>query len=240
MGERLIESSLMKLLIEKFGQLYSETLGIDLRRGSDDEIFKWFFAAVLFGAPIKESSVIKTYKCFERHNLLSPNAILKAGWQGLVDVLDEGGYTRYDFKTADKLLAVMNTLLKEYGGSLNTLYEKSRNTRDLEQRLKSLGKGIGDVTISIFLREIRNTWRKTDSKPTSLVILAAKNLQITKGNMPEKVQKDLKNFWENNKIQHKTFSNFETALLKLGKDYCRKKRCNFCSLSAYCINVLQP
>lgn len=206
----------------------------------DEEVFKWFFASILFSAPIKESSAIKTYKCFEKQNLLSPNAILKTGWQGLVDILDEGSYTRYDFKTADKLLAVMSTLQKEYQGSLNNLYKKSRNSKDLEQRLKSLGKGIGDVTVSIFLREMRNVWEKADPKPTSLVILAAKNLQITKENTPEKVLEDLKTFWKNNKISNKKFPNFETALLKLGKDYCKKKRCGVCSLNAYCVNALQP
>jgi hypothetical protein len=35
---------------------------------------------------------------------LTPKQILKTGWDDLVKILDEGGYTRYDFKTADRLL----------------------------------------------------------------------------------------------------------------------------------------
>lgn len=44
----------LKTLVEDFGQRYSKILGIDLSSGKDEEIFKWFLASVLFGAPISE------------------------------------------------------------------------------------------------------------------------------------------------------------------------------------------
>jgi len=100
-------------LIRELGQRYSDLLGINLMRKNDEEIFKWFLASVLFGAPITETSVINTYRCFESHDVLSPKKILETGWQGLVDILDEGGYTRYDFKTSDKLLEAMKNLLTD-------------------------------------------------------------------------------------------------------------------------------
>ncbi|MEM2463907.1 MAG: hypothetical protein QXY07_04410, partial [Candidatus Bathyarchaeia archaeon] len=110
-------------LVETLGARYSEVLGISLEGGKEEEIFKWFFASILFGAPITETSVIKTYKCFEEHNVLTPEAILATGWNGLVRILDEGSYTRYDFKTADKLLEVMRNLVEKHGGKLTNLYE---------------------------------------------------------------------------------------------------------------------
>jgi len=210
-------------IVEKFGQRYSELLGINLERGNDEEVFKWFLAAVLFGAPITETSVVKTYKCFEKRGVLTPEKILKTGWQGLVEILDEGRYTRYDYKTADKLLDVMGNLKTRYGGSLKLLHEEATDPLDLERRLKELGKGIGDVTVSIFLRELRSVWTKADPKPTPLVISAAKNLGITRGESPEKARKELTEFWEKNRVEGMSFVNFETALLRLGKDMRRKK-----------------
>jgi len=209
-------------MVEKFGQRYSALLGINLERGDDEEVFKWFLAAVLFGAPITETSVVKTYRAFEKHKVLTPEKILKTGWQGLVDILDEGSYTRYDYKTADKLLEVMGNLKTKYGGSLKFLYKKSADSLDLEKRLKELGKGIGDVTVSIFLRELRDIWTKADPKPTPLVILAAKNLGIIRSESPEKARKELKEFWEKNRVESMSFANFETALLRLGRDMRRK------------------
>jgi hypothetical protein len=213
----------LEALIEDFGKKYSEVLGIDLSHGRDGEVFKWFLASVLFGAPITETSVIKTYRCFERYNVSTPKRVLETGWDGLVKILDEGGYTRYDFKTADKLLEVTRNLLEKYDGSLTILHSKASDARDLEKRLKDLGKGIGDVTVIIFLRDLRDVWEKADPKPTSLVILSAKKLGIIKGEAPENALKQLKTFWSKNEVAGKSFVNFETAMFRLGKGLRKEK-----------------
>jgi len=223
-----MNKKLTNLLIQQFGQKYSEILGINLKSEKKEEVFKWFLASILFGAPITENAVVKTYKCFEKRKVLTPEKILETGWDGLVEILDEGSYTRYDFKTADKLLAVMNNLTKKYEGNLNLLHEQAANSFDLEKSLKDLGKGVGEVTVSIFLRDLRGLWKKANPKPTYLVVLAARNLGITKEETPEKVLEDLTEFWKENEISGKDFVNFETALLRLGKDFCRKKKCDSC------------
>jgi endonuclease III len=227
------------ILIENFGQKYSEILGINLTEGRDSEIFKWFLAAILFGAPITEKAVIKTYKCFEKHDVLTPQKILATGWDGLVQILDEGSYTRYDFKTADKLLEIMKNLTETYNGSLTRLYSEARDMKDLTGRLKRLGRGIGDVTVSIFLRELRGIWEKAHPQPTFLVVLAAKKLGIIREET-ENVAERLKDFWLKNRVAGKSFVNFETALLRLGKDFCRKKKCAACLFRAECLNPEAP
>jgi len=219
-----MEKKALESLVKNLGERYSEVLKINLASKDDKEIFKWFLASVLFGAPITETSVIKTYRCFEKREVLTPNKILETGWNGLVKILDEGSYTRYDFKTADKLLDVMGNLNTRYGGSLSKLHEDAAGSLDLEERLKELGKGIGDVTVSIFLRDLRGVWRKADSKPTPLVILAAKRLGIVETENPEQALRELKEFWRENKIAGKSFVDFETALLRYGKDLRRKER----------------
>jgi endonuclease III len=224
----------LKVLVENFGTRYSELLDINLTKGKDEEIFKWFFASILFGAPITETSVIKTYKCFQKYDVLTPQRILQTGWDGLVKILDEGSYTRYDFKTADKLLEVMKNLIQKYNGSLTLLYNKASDMQDLENRLKDLGKGIGNVTVNIFLRELRDIWDKVEPEPTNLVLLAAKNLGIIKKEAGEKALKQLMDFWLKNEVEGKSFINFETALLRLGKDFCRKRKCISCPVKSDC------
>jgi hypothetical protein len=148
---------------------------------------------------------------------------LETGWDDLVRILDEGSYTRYDFKTADKLLEVMKNLEGNYNGSLTLLNDKASDKQDLEKRLKKLGRGIGAVTVSIFLRELRNTWKNADPNPTSLVILAAEKLGIVRKDSPENILKQLKNFWFGNKVEGKSFIHFETALLRFGKQFRTKE-----------------
>lgn len=209
----------LKEFVKKFGKPYSEQLGINLK--NKKEIVKWFLVAILYSKPIQEKCATKTYKCFEKYNILTSQKILETGWNGLVQILDEGSYTRYDFSTATKLLEVFGNLEKNYKGNLNELYEKSKDSKDLESKLKSLGKGIGDVTVSIFLREMRNVWKKADPEPSPLVKLAMSNIKI----------KDLKEFSKKKNID---IINLETALLRLGKDFCRKKKCDECSVKNLC------
>jgi endonuclease III len=221
----------IKLLLQVFPQTYSEELGIDLKSRDPKEIFKWFLASILFGKPIRESSAIKTYNEFKKHKVLTPEKILETGWHGLVDILDSGSYTRYDFSTADKLLEVMKNLGKcEY---LVKIYENSADEEDLKAKIKNLGKGIGDVTINIFLRELRGIW-KVDPLPSKFTILAAKNLDLIKSQNAGKALKELKVIWKRNRIAGKSFVNFETALLRLGKDFCRKNKCKICRFFEFC------
>lgn len=134
---------------------YSEDLGIDITKPSGR--FRWFLASILFGARISEKKAMKTYGTFEKYGILSPDKILDAGWDELVRILDEGGYARYDFSTATKMLNIMKELKEKYG-SLEELYANSRNTEELKSKLMGF-KGIGEVTSQIFLRELRGVWK---------------------------------------------------------------------------------
>ncbi len=164
--------------VKEQGRPYSETLSIDLRRG-DKAYFEWFLAAFLYSKPIREETATRTFRLFKSYGLTDLESLIKAGWDRIVEILDEGGYTRYDFSTADRILEICKNLLKEYGGSLNELHEKSRDSRDLEERLQGLGKGIGPVTISVFLRDMRLVWKKADPPPTPKVKDAMKSLNIS-------------------------------------------------------------
>lgn len=210
-------------LVNSKGQRYSYVLGINVNSGGDKEVFKWFLASILFGAPITESSAIKTYRCFEKHRILTPKKIVETGWNGLVNILDEGSYTRYDYKTADKLLLVMGNLGSRYDGNITRLHNEASSPADLEKKLKQLGKGIGDVTTGIFLRELRGVWSKADPKPTPLVIEAANILDIVRSETPEEALCELKRFWKKNAVKGKSFVDLETALVRYGKELRRKK-----------------
>jgi hypothetical protein len=216
------------------GGRFSSALGIDLSSGNQGEIFKWFLASILFGARISEAIVIRTYREFEGEGVLSPEIIVDKGWDGLVEILDRGGYVRYDFKTATKLLDVCRTMVKRYKGDLNILHSEALDPRDLEERLKALGKGIGDTTVNIFLREMRRIWGKAEPLPSDLVIMSAKKLCL----IPEGLQDRedilglLKKKWICEGMKIKDFPDFEAALLRLAKNFCRRTACGRCPLHA--------
>ena len=158
--------------------LYSELLGIRLAAGSNAELFKWFLASLLLGGHISETIARNTYRSFARHRLLSPARILAAGAEHLANpVLREGGYVRYDHKTATRILRDCAALQADYRGSLRRLHQLARDSHDLEARLGRF-YGIGPVTTNIFLRELRPWWAKADPQPLPRVQAAARALGI--------------------------------------------------------------
>jgi len=210
-----MRTTVEKLMAALAGRFSSE-IGIDLLKGSSQEIFKWFLASKLYGARISSRSAARTYKEFKQRGVITPEKILETGWNGLVKILDDGGYVRYDYSTATKLLGITKELRTEYKGDLNRLHQEAMDTRDLEKRLKALGKGIGEVTANIFLRELRTIWSKAKPELSELVKLAARNLGLIK---PKKETLEaLEQVWSVQKIPAKDFCDFEAALIRLGKD----------------------
>ena len=226
-----------RLLLE-LGGGYAPALGIDLASMKSDEVFRWFLASVLFGTRIGESIAMNTYKEFEKADVLSSEAVLETGWQSLVDILDRGGYVRYDFKTATKLLEVTQTLKDKYECDFNRLHFFAKDERDLEKKLQRLGKGIGPVTLNIFLRELRDIWDKAETPLSELALLAARNLGLTQATDATVALEELRAMWEVSEKGELRFSDLEAALVRLGKNYCHKKKCLFCPMKEEC-QILQ-
>ena len=187
-------------------QSYSEELGLDLSRPEDR--FKWLLASLLFAKRISTEIAKETYRRFKEEELVTPEKILEAGWDRLVEVLDSGGYVRYDFSTASRLLEIMKKLREDYRDP-EGVHRASKDPRDLERRLQEF-KGIGPVGVNIFLRELRGVWKKADPKPSSMAIKVARQLSL----------EDPKPY--------------ESALVRLNLEYCKKHKCEKCPVKNYC------
>ncbi|MGD0994519.1 MAG: hypothetical protein ABR909_03225 [Candidatus Bathyarchaeia archaeon] len=198
----IVKEALSKL------QSYSNELDLDLSKAEDR--FKWFLASVLFAKRISAQTAKETYLYFEQEELTSPDAILEAGWDRLVEVLDSGGYTRYDFSTATNLLGIAKTLKEKYG-DLELLHAESSSPADLERRLQEF-KGVGPVGVNIFLRELRGIWEKAKPKPSPMAVATAQKVGLN----PEDVE------------------HYESQLVRLNLEYCKKHRTSECPLKDKC------
>lgn len=185
---------------------FSKELGLDLSKPADR--FKWFLASILFAKRISAEIAKKTYREFERERLTTPKNILEAGWDRLVEVLDSGGYVRYDFSIASNILECMRKLVEEYG-DLEEVHRMAVDARDLEARLKEF-KGVGPMAVNIFLRELRGIWKKADPKVSDIAVNTAKKLGI----------RDPKPY--------------ESALVRINLQYCKRRRCAECPVSEFC------
>lgn len=213
-----VDNISMKLhkLLERYGRLFSQELGIDVKK----EPFKWFLASILFGARISTTIAKRTYMAYDEAGLTSAQKIAASNQGTLIDLHGRGGYVRYDGITADYIMGVSRRLLEYYDGDIEKLDEISQNPKDLERRLQEF-RGVGPVTTKIFLRELRGLWKNADPEPTSIEILAAKKLGIIEADEDALVR--LKEFWQKNRVEGYDFRNFEAMLVRLGLKLRREK-----------------
>lgn len=141
--------------------IYSKDLSINLASKKEGELFKWFLACLLFGKPIQQEVAKRTYFEFINEGLTTPGAVLAAGWEKLVKVLDKGHYVRYDFSTATKLLDTIKELKEKYG-SVSSLIKQSKTTNELLKHLQEF-KGVGPVTARIFIRDIHHYYYEKET-----------------------------------------------------------------------------
>ncbi|MEA3442911.1 MAG: hypothetical protein U9R04_05510 [Chloroflexota bacterium] len=189
---------------------YSQELGLDLHRAEDR--FKWFLASILFAKRISSQVAKRTYREFEKKGIATPEDILEAGWDKLVEVLDSGGYVRYDFSTASKLLEIAADLKEKYG-SLDGLYKQAENSKDLESKLLEF-KGVGTTTINIFLRELKGIWEKAKPQLSPIAKEVASRLGLSEEEL-------------------ETLS-AESALVRIGLEFCKGRKCSICPLKEEC------
>ena len=189
---------------------YSPELGLDLTKENDR--FKWFLASILFAKRISSQIAKKTYREFEKEGIVTPESILEAGWDKLVEVLDSGGYVRYDFSSASNLLEIATSLRERYG-SLESLYAQAKNSQDLEKRLLEF-KHVGPTTVNIFLRELKEIWEKANPQLSPIAKELASKLGLK--------EKELK------------LPTVESALVRIGLEFCKGRRCSACPVREGC------
>ena len=143
-------------LVATLGGRFSLELGIDVDRGAE-EIERWGLAATLFGNRLSTSVAMRTYRVLERAGV---RTIADAGGgdrKELVALLDEGGYARYDERTASRLVALADAIAHRYNGRLSMIGEQLVDADELQRVLGAL-PGWGPVTVHAFLRELRGVW----------------------------------------------------------------------------------
>ena len=139
-------------IVRNFGGRYSSELGIDLDAG-DAEVERWFLAATLFGTRIPARPADQLV----RAGIRRISDARTREWADLVQLLDAGGYARYDFRTATRLQELAGVIDTRYAGEVATIGRHAAEPSELTGLLDAL-PGWGPVTVGLFLRELRGIW----------------------------------------------------------------------------------
>lgn len=155
MTERL-DPGLAVHLVAELGGRFSTEAGIEVD-GGPYEVERWFLAATLFGTRISASIAVRTYGVLDGAGV---RTIADAGgrsWAELVALLDEGGYARYDERTARRLRDLADAVAERHPDGIAALGRLVTEPVALTSTLDAL-PGWGPVTVGAFLRELRGVW----------------------------------------------------------------------------------
>lgn len=148
-------AAVARRLVETLGGRFSAEMGIDVDRGGR-EVERWVLAATLFGTRISTAIAVRTYRLMAQAGVGTLADVEARSWDELVELLDRGGYVRYDYRTATRLQHLAATV---HGRGIDAL---RKGTLDQTRAALDALPGWGPVTVSLFLRELRGVWPAVD------------------------------------------------------------------------------
>lgn len=153
---RSVDVSTARDLVERLGGRFSTEAGIDVD-GGVHEVERWFLASTLFGTRISAAIAVRTYRVLDGAGVSTIDDAGRRSWDELVALLDEGGYARYGFRTASRLLALSAAVSERHPEGIARFGAQARQLDELVVALDAL-PGWGPTTIGAFLRELRGVW----------------------------------------------------------------------------------
>jgi hypothetical protein len=144
-------------LLDGHGTTYASEAGIRLR-DTPQPLYQLLVLSHLLSARIRASVAVAAARALFSHGMRDPRRMADATWQQRVDALGEGGYRRYDERTATQLGDGATLLLDTYGGDLRRLRREADGDTEVVRAGLRRVPGVGPMGTDIFLREVQTVW----------------------------------------------------------------------------------
>jgi hypothetical protein len=168
----------IRVLLESHGRTFAEDLGIKAGANEPSPLFCLLVSALLFSTRINHSVALKSARILFERGWTTPDKMAASTWAERVQALDEGGYVRYDERTSRMLGETAQMLIDRYQGDLRKLREAAGGDPAEERRLLDEFKGVGEVAINIFFREVQLAWPELFPYADQRVLASAKQLGL--------------------------------------------------------------
>ncbi len=145
-------------LLERYPRTYAQEAGIRVDRGTPSPLFELLVLSILLSARIRAPIAVAATRALLDQGWTTPRKLLDAGWERRTKVLNRAGYARYDERTSTMLGQTCEHLLDRWGGDLRRLREEADGDLRRLRRLLKEFKGMGDVGVDVFLREVQDVW----------------------------------------------------------------------------------
>ncbi|WP_394811183.1 endonuclease [Streptomyces xanthii] len=151
------QRKVLHALLDEHGLTYAAEAGIRLK-DTPQPLYRTLVLATLLSTRIRASVGVATARALYDAGLRDPRRMADATWQQRVDALGEGGYRRYDERTATQLGDGARLLLDDCGGDLRRLRERADGDAGALRASLRRTPGLGPTGTEIFLREVQDVW----------------------------------------------------------------------------------
>jgi hypothetical protein len=157
---RTSRNEVVDALLERHGRTYASEIGVDPSRNTPSPLFRWLCCSILLSARISADIAVEAARALGKQGWTTPRKMAGSTWEARARTLNEAGYARYDERTSSMLGDTSSMLLEKYGGDLRKLRETAGHDPGKERQLLKECKGLGDVGIDIFFREMQTAWQE--------------------------------------------------------------------------------
>lgn len=154
-GEALPD--VLRRLLAEYGRTFAEEAGIRLR-DTPMPLYQLLVLTVLSSTRISARIAVAASRELTEAGLRTPQAMARADWQRVVDVLDQARYVRYDESTATALGRGARFVESRWHGDLRGLRAEAGRDPGRIRALLQWHERIGPVGADIFCREAQGIW----------------------------------------------------------------------------------
>jgi endonuclease III len=169
------QRDIARALLDRYGRTFAEELGIDVAKNTPSPLFRLLCAAALMSARISSSIAVEAARNLAKRGWRTPQKLADSTWQQRVQALNAAGYTRYQERTATMLGELAEHLLERWGGDLRRLREEAGRYPKAERKLLEEFKGVGEVGVDIFFREVQAARLNLPRDPAKLADLVGRS-----------------------------------------------------------------
>ena len=149
---------LCEALLERHGRTLADELRIDVARNTPSPLFRLLVVSILISARIRHRIALDAARALAEQGWTTPQKLGAASWAQRTRVLNRAGYARYDERTSRMLGDTCELLLERYRGDLRRLRDEAGREPRRERALLKELKGLGDVGVDVFFREVQVAW----------------------------------------------------------------------------------